>query len=916
MPTLQQLDEAMLRASTSLPILGRLGGGQIALVEGRQPWRAVGLDNAVYVLRQPTGRVLALRVPLADGDHWGSQERYRALGADPRLAGLRDAPGSPLAPRVAWYADGLLLPARDLRSTPHPVAVLDWIEGPTLIAAVDRACRAGDGRALAALAEAWLRATAMTTGAGFVHGDLAGDNVVVRPDGSLRFVDFDESSWPGVPAAPARRVNPAYAHPGGAPPPAARGDDFAVLTVYVSLRALAERPDLRSRFGDPTSEPGGALLWRGGDLAKPDASPVFAALGGVSPALVGLVRLLRQVCAGPVDRTPRLGDVVAGLRGGQDAAGPADVAPWDLSGGALAGREPSGSAMGWGGAGQGATVSPVPPQPPARSHPPRSPQPTAAVQPVQPAQSTRSWQSPPMAPHDPRVPLQTQPRPVAPPSARAASAGQRTEMARGRQALVTRLNGLLMSGEIEATLAFWESSGASRDPEILRDYGPRMRDVERLGAVGRVRAAAAAHDAGAVLRLWREYGLGGLPAARELGPAVEEATRREAQAERLRVALDAGDRGTVAALWAEVRGDPLVAMYGARVATLLERTLGERVTAAIQRGDDRAILAALADAESAAVPVAAEARAAGRAAANREATRKLLATARRDGDEAAMATLASLAISGRLGDLGRLDAETARAAQRAVHRPALLQALAGDDDWAIAAAYQAHGTLYDELGLEPGERARIDLARARLAWLTEVRAALRGRDLGALKAVTRSSPPGAVARLSEIERTRIERLSRRDVAVRRLERLLKTGDDREILAALASMKETGAAFPPGFDWAALRAVEERTELADGIRAALDALPPDLERLASLLPAAKAAAEAGNSPIIPGTTLEQVERDVLRAAQIARVQEAIGSGDDELIAAVAMPDPGGIMAALSAAEQERVWRAVAVARSKV
>ena len=60
MPPLQTLDQAMLHAATALPILGRIGGGQIALVDGRQPWRMVGMDNAVYVLRQPAGRMLAL----------------------------------------------------------------------------------------------------------------------------------------------------------------------------------------------------------------------------------------------------------------------------------------------------------------------------------------------------------------------------------------------------------------------------------------------------------------------------------------------------------------------------------------------------------------------------------------------------------------------------------------------------------------------------------------------------------------------------------------------------------------------------------------------------------------------------------------------------------------------------------------
>ena len=169
-----------------------------------------------------------------------------------------------------------------------------------------------------------------------------------------------------------------------------------------------------------------------------------------------------------------------------------------------------------------------------------------------------------------------------------------------------------------------------------------------------------------------------------------------------------------------------------------------------------------------------------------------------------------------------------------------------------------------------------------------------------------------MARLSDVERARIERLSRRDVAVHRLERLLREGTDQEVLAALAAMKETGADFPQGFDWAMLRAVEERTELSEGIMAALAVTPPDLDRLSTLLPAAKAAAEAGNLPQFPGTTLEQIELDTLRAARVARIREAIAANDDDAIRAVAVPDTDSLLEMLTEGERTgccRHWHEV-------
>lgn len=860
MPPLQTLDQAMLHTATALPILGRIGGGQIALVDGRQPWRTVGMDNSVYVLRQPAGRMLALRIPLADAVPPALAAHYTALANDQRLLPLKNAPGSPIPARAAWYADGLALPARDLRSIRHPLAVLDWIDGPTLIAAVDRSCRAGDGAALAALANAWTQMVGLLTVHGFVHGDLAADNVIVRADGTLALIDFDTAIWPGSPPALPARPNLAYSHPGGQQhSDPARRDDFAALLVYVSLRVLAERPDLRSQFGDPTSEPGGALLWKHWDLTHPQKSPVFAATDNLSPDVGRLVNVLRQAVAGPVERSPRLSDLDAPIF--QSSRGPEPGAPLPDPPGRVA-----------------------PPRPPVPQRPPMTPQ------------------QPPRPPEPPPPPVQHA-RTVAPATGRPSGSAA---AARGLQGLLTQLNGFLLSGDDARTLAFWRESGLSQDPGVVREYAAKIREVEHRQSAALIQAAAEKRDSLGVLRHWQSTGLDGTPVGRTIYPVVEHARLRVAQAERLRSALTAGDRDRVAALWQELRGDPLVAMETARVAALLGNSIVEQLNQALARQDDREILDAVADAEAAAIPIGPDARQARRAAYRREATRTTLAASHRDMDDSA---LADLALSGRLDELGRLDPATSRSAQRAMHRPILANALEGDDDWVIATVFEANASLYDEGDLSPDERERIELAQSRLAWLADVRSALRTRDLEVLKTLTQSAPKGAVARLSDVERARIERLSRRDVAVRRLERLLREGTDREILSALAAMKETGADFPQGFDWATLRAVEERTELSEGIMAALAASPPDLDRLSILLPAAKAAVEAGNPPQFSGTTLEQIEHNTLLAARVARIREAIVADDVDAIRAIAVPDTESLLEMLNDEERSRVQQVI-------
>ena len=61
MPTLAALDDAMLRPGRAVPAVNRLGGGAIAMAGADQPWRMVGATAVVYQLRQPSGRVFALR---------------------------------------------------------------------------------------------------------------------------------------------------------------------------------------------------------------------------------------------------------------------------------------------------------------------------------------------------------------------------------------------------------------------------------------------------------------------------------------------------------------------------------------------------------------------------------------------------------------------------------------------------------------------------------------------------------------------------------------------------------------------------------------------------------------------------------------------------------------------------------------
>lgn len=297
MPTLTLLDEAMLRAGRMVPAVNRLGGGTIAMAGSQQPWRVVGSEAVVYQLRQQNGRVLALRCLLSDTPDPALADRYRALGNDATLRRLRAGGASPIVGQITYLPEGLTVPGSELRSIGLPVIGMDWVMGPTLLAAADRACRANDGQYLAALAQAWRTAMESLHAVQFVHGNLTGDNAMVRPREGIALVDYDTAYWPGAPPLKHLEARPGYRHPKGSPAEPEQRDDFAALVIYTSLCVLAAWPELREEHGDPASRLGGTLLFSAQDLANPDGSAVFGKIRVLDDSEIqALVASLRELC--------------------------------------------------------------------------------------------------------------------------------------------------------------------------------------------------------------------------------------------------------------------------------------------------------------------------------------------------------------------------------------------------------------------------------------------------------------------------------------------------------------------------------------------------------------------------------------------------------------------------------------------
>lgn len=943
------IDQAMRDPTRSVPALRRLGGGSLLATPAGDPWRVVGRASVIYALRRPTGRILALRVPLETEPPLLARlgDRYLSLGTDPRLAPLR---GGPLPAEIRWQPDGLLLPAPGFRTLSHPVIALEHLTGGTLEQAATSATAAADRPRLAALARAFAAAMTAAAPVGFGHGDLRPANVMLRRPDEAVLVDLDTAAWPASPGTP-RDADPAVR------------DRVPALLLLTELLALAWDPSLlAAAIGTPISR----LLIGSADLANPADSLLFARLREADdPALRRAAEFVVATAGCPAGDLPPFDQIVAaiGLAGEAVGAaapavgGPAAVAGEDRGALSAPGEQRAPTASAWAspafdsghppdtggpgptasvaggrqlGSGQGTDGSvlssrPDPPrlagpQPPAGA---MSPTPRPAAASAQPARPTPASTSGPPGPHPPPPPQQAGVADGSPPrsppddaetAAVASAIGARgptsgaPPIATGtlspaeRQQAITRLNALLLTGEAAAAERFWVASGLDRDPDAVRELGPLLR---ALGLAG-----GSAVDVGGATPAADVPGMGTVdePAPATLPQPGPEVAAAEAAFDAVRRALEVGDVGPVVEHWPVARGSPRAGFLAARVAGLLARDAVNRARRYQRMGDDAALARLPAEVAGLGIALPDEVRRAARAAATREQIRHRLLAAWRARDRAA---LTAAALAGDTAAVAPLPAALAAAVERALAWPRLERGLAADDDVAILDAWDP--ALFEEdPWLPPEARQRAHLARRRIAWLHAVRAAVRQRDGAALRAAVAAMPAGAERRLSATERRRIERLVRAEEARERLSAALRGGSDIAILDALAALEAAGGRLPEGIGWDALRGVVDRVTLTRALWEAATAEPPDVDRLLALLPAARALLRDAHGAAGPALDLPALERQALRVVHLARVREALATGDDRAIVAAAHPDPFGALALLNQGERERIAAAVAVA----
>jgi predicted Ser/Thr protein kinase len=265
----------------TLPAVDRLG----------MPLVTSGQFAYVYKLKLSNGGAFAVR---CFRGHLGDREhRYQLIDEHLRRNRI------PALAGFAYEPQGILVGGRRF-----PVLAMEWVEGPTLDVYLDEVVSRKE--VLLHLADEWLRLMQSLNEAGVAHGDLQHGNIIVER-GQLRLVDLDGMFVPAMKNLSACEMgHQHYQHPSrDARLFNASLDNFSALVVYLSLVALAERPELWIEHHDEN------LIFTKADFLAPAESVLFRKIKEIGPECRRLAEVLEAAALGNPLAVPSLFELVS-----------------------------------------------------------------------------------------------------------------------------------------------------------------------------------------------------------------------------------------------------------------------------------------------------------------------------------------------------------------------------------------------------------------------------------------------------------------------------------------------------------------------------------------------------------------------------------------------------------------------------
>ena len=158
----------------------------------------------------------------------------------------------------------------------HPILKMEWLDGQTLGEYVEK--NRHNSQAMEDMAQKFKELINELKKREISHCDLHDQNIMVV-NGELKIIDYDAMFVPGLEGFPSSEVGHTnYQHPERRLTDfGPRVDNFSEWVIYISLNALARRPEIWEELkgGDQ------CLLFRSSDYSDPDHSKAFKALENI-----------------------------------------------------------------------------------------------------------------------------------------------------------------------------------------------------------------------------------------------------------------------------------------------------------------------------------------------------------------------------------------------------------------------------------------------------------------------------------------------------------------------------------------------------------------------------------------------------------------------------------------------------------
>ena len=206
-----------------------------------EPYYSGGASSVVFKMKdEQTGKCYALKCFTEEQE--GRAEAYRLIEEELKFV------DSPHITSVKYLEKELFVDS-DSEDNEHSVLLMDWIEGKTMEAYIN--ANYMDGHAMAMLYYQFCKMVDWLRSQSFAHGDIRLDNIIVRPNGTLTLVDYDDMFLPAMKG----RKSPTISTK-NLPHPlrtiddfGETTDDFALVSIALSLKAISLDSSLLQNYG-------------------------------------------------------------------------------------------------------------------------------------------------------------------------------------------------------------------------------------------------------------------------------------------------------------------------------------------------------------------------------------------------------------------------------------------------------------------------------------------------------------------------------------------------------------------------------------------------------------------------------------------------------------------------------------------